>query len=197
MAPDEFCLGCVGRLNRIKDYPTLLRAAEIFGKSCSSWRLLIVGEGPDRSELQEMVDASATLRGRVRFLGTSRRIPEFLNAIDLYALPSLCEGISNSLLEAMAAGVPVVASDTGGNPEVTSDGKSGLLFPVGDAEELARKLLLLSNRPAEREKLAGAAMQGVREHFSLASMVRRYEEMYESVGERFAPLRVRATALTS
>lgn len=197
IAADEFCLGCVGRLNHIKDYPTLLRAAEIFGKACSSWRLLIVGEGTERSELERMVQESAMLSGRVRFLGTSRRIPEFLNALDCYVLPSICEGISNSLLEAMSAGVPVVASRTGGNPEVAVDGESGLLFSVGDSADLASKLLLVWNSPAQREKLTRESVRRVREQFSLASMVRQYEDMYEKEALRFAPLRAAATATAS
>ncbi|HXJ41500.1 MAG TPA: glycosyltransferase [Bryobacteraceae bacterium] len=175
----EFCIGCVGRLNKIKDYPTMLRAAETFGASCPSWRLLIVGDGPERSALEEFAGTRPVLAGRVQFLGMTDRVPAFLNAIDAYVLPSLCEGISNSLLEAMAAGVPAVASETGGNPEVIEDGESGLLFPVGDARRLAEQLVLLWSNQTFREGLIRHALRRVNEQFSLSTMVEQYQSMYE------------------
>jgi len=177
----EFCIGCVGRLNQIKDYPTLLRAAELFGESCPSWSLLIVGDGAERNALEEFVAATAGLRGHVRFLGQRSDIPEFLNAIDAYALPSLCEGISNSLLEAMATGLPAVASKVGGNPEVVVDRETGLLFPIGNHRELADRLVLLYQDFEYRARLARAAVQRVKEQFSLEYMVRQYEEMYAAI----------------
>jgi len=178
---DEFCIGCVGRLNRIKDYPTMFRAAELFSKSCASWRLLIVGSGAELSALREFVNSSPVLRGRVHFIGASNRVPELLNALDVYVLPSLCEGISNSLLEAMATGLPVIASDTGGNPEVVVDGESGLLFPVGDFRRLADQLLLLYSAKERRVQFGQMALCRVKEQFSLDSMVEQYEEMYSSL----------------
>jgi sugar transferase (PEP-CTERM/EpsH1 system associated) len=183
----EFVIGCLGRLDRIKDYPTILRAAELFGQSCPAWRLLILGGGAERRALEQFVAARTALPGRVRFLGPSDRVPEFLNAIDVYALPSIREGISNSLLEAMSAGLPVVATDTGGNPEVVEDGKSGLLFPVANWERLAELLLLLYREPHERRRLGEQALARVAREFSLDSMIRKYEQMYREVkGERAA-----------
>lgn len=181
ISEEEFCIGCVGRLNRIKDYPTMLRAAEVFNRSCASWRLLIVGAGTELSALQEFAGARPALRGRVQFLGPSDRVPELLNAMDAYVLPSICEGISNSLLEAMAAGLPVIASDTGGNPEVVVDGESGLLFPVGDFQGLADRLVVLCGRRELRDRLARGGLRRVEERFSLDSMVASYEEMYGSL----------------
>jgi glycosyltransferase involved in cell wall biosynthesis len=197
IASDEFCIGSVGRCNRIKDYPTLLRAAELLDTQCRSWRLLIIGDGADRPALEKMVQASPALSGRVHLLGSSPYIPEFLNAIDAYVIPSLLEGISNSLLEAMASGVAVIASERGGNPEVVVDGECGLLFQAGDVEDLARRLLLLYREPERREQLAQAATERVREHFSLASMIRQYEELYETMAQRFTPYSGAARALAS
>jgi sugar transferase (PEP-CTERM/EpsH1 system associated) len=181
----EFCVGCVGRLSRIKDYPTMLRAAEVLSVSGSCWRLLIAGSGPEVTALEELA-ARPALRGRVRFLGPSDRVPEFLSAIDAYVLPSLSEGISNSLLEAMAVGLPVVASDTGGNPEVVVEGESGLLFPVGDHERLGEHLVLLCGDNDLRQRLGRAALRRIHEHFSLNSMVEQYEQMYEGLAARRA-----------
>jgi sugar transferase (PEP-CTERM/EpsH1 system associated) len=174
---DEFCIGCVGRLNRIKDYPTLLRAAALFAASGAPWRVLIAGSGAEEQPLRQMAAGIPALAGRVSFLGTSNRIPDFLNAVDAYVLPSLCEGISNSLLEAMATGLPVIASETGGNPEVVA-AESGLLFPVGDAAALARHLELLYASPELRRRLAREALRRVAEHFSLDAMTEKYDELY-------------------
>jgi len=185
----EFCIGCVGRLNRIKDYPTILAAAKIFARACDSWRLLIAGSGPELPALQEIVNADHSLRERVKLLGPvkTERVPEFLHSLDAYVLPSLWEGISNSLLEAMAAGLPVIATNAGGNPEVVEDGKSGLLFPVGDAARLAEQLTLLYRRPDTRLQFGGEAVEKMQREFSLEAMVRNYEQMYTALeGQRQA-----------
>jgi sugar transferase (PEP-CTERM/EpsH1 system associated) len=181
ISQEEFCIGCVGRLNKIKDYPTMLGAAETFSGSCASWRLFIVGSGPGLADLEAFAASKPALAGRVRFLGASDRVAEFLNAIDAYVLPSLCEGISNSLLEAMATGLPVVVSDTGGNPEVVVHGESGFLFPVGDAQRLAEQLVRLYREKDLRGGLGQRALQRVQQQFSLDSMVTQYEDMYGSL----------------
>jgi sugar transferase (PEP-CTERM/EpsH1 system associated) len=185
LSETEFCIGCVGRLNRIKDYPTILRAVERLDQSCPSWRLLILGSGTDREELEQFVNDRPVLRERVRFLGDSDRVAGFLNAIDVYVLPSIREGISNSLLEAMATGLPVVATDTGGNPEPIVNGESGLLFPVGDFERLAELLGQLSREPETRDRLGKQSLQRVTREFSLDSMISKYAQMYQGlIGER-------------
>jgi sugar transferase (PEP-CTERM/EpsH1 system associated) len=180
---DAFCIGCLGRLNRIKDYPTMLRAAERIAESSDSWRLLIAGGGPELAALTEFVTARPALQGRIHFLGATQtqRVPDFLNAIDAYVLPSVWEGISNSLLEAMAAGLPVIASETGGNPEVIVDGESGFLFPVGDWQRLAELLNVIQRQQHLREGLASQALRRVAIEFSLSTMVRKYEQMYEDL----------------
>ncbi len=179
----EFCIGCVGRLNAIKDYPTILRAMEAFNEYCTAWRLFIIGTGAELARLRTFVSESMVLRHQVQFLGSSNRIPEFLNAMDVYALPSLCEGISNSLLEAMATGLPVIASYVGGNPELIINGRSGLLFPVGDYERLAQQLVLVHDQLSLREELARNAVARVTEHFSLDLMVEKYEAMYAALAK--------------
>jgi glycosyltransferase involved in cell wall biosynthesis len=104
-----------------------------------------------------------------------------LSALDAYVLPSISEGISNSLLEAMATGLPVIATATGGNPEVVVDGESGILFPVGDSRGLAEKLMALRAEIDLRVRLGQGALRRVKEHFSIDSMVRNYAQMYESL----------------
>ena len=175
---NEFCIGCVGRLDRVKDYPTVLRALERFSGACSSWRLLIAGEGVERAALQAQAAQSGALRGRVLFLGDWQRVPELLSGVDAYVLSSTFEGLSNSLLEAMASGAAVLATRAGGNPELVVDEESGLLFPAGDAAALADGLTRLCFREEERRRLAAAAVSRVAREFSLDAMVDQYEALY-------------------
>jgi sugar transferase (PEP-CTERM/EpsH1 system associated) len=175
---DEFCIGSVGRLDRVKDYPTVLRALERFSGACTSWRLLIAGEGVERAALQALAAQSGTLRGRVLFLGACQRVPELLTAMDAYVLSSTFEGLSNSLLEAMASGAAVLATKVGGNPELVVDEESGLLFSAGDAAALADGLTRLYLCEEERRRLAAAAVSRVVREFSLDAMVDQYEALY-------------------
>jgi glycosyltransferase involved in cell wall biosynthesis len=146
-----------------------------------NWRLLLAGEGPELPNLQAFVESHPEWSSRVSFLGISDRVADLLNAMDVYVLPSISEGISNSLLEAMASGLATVATAAGGNPEVVVDGQSGLLFPVADARKLAEQLCLLAGRPELRAHLGKGAVRRVREEFSIDSMVRKYEHVYESL----------------
>ena len=183
ISPEEFCIGWVGRLDPIKDLPTLLRAVEAFSKSCANWRLLIVGDGSELPSLEAFVRQSPVLSGRVNFLGLRQRVPEILNAMDVFVLPSISEGISNTLLEAMATGLPVVASAAGGNPEVVVEGESGFLFSVGDHRQLAEKILLLWKQSSFRRRLGEQALQRVKDQFSPELMVQQYERLYSSLAQ--------------
>lgn len=190
LSPDEFCIGSVGNLFPVKDHMTLLKAMERVSRAFTNWRLLVIGEGPELPGLKAFTSAHPDWRGRVAFLGSSNRVAEMLNVMDVYVLPSISEGISNSLLEAMATGLPVVATATGGNPEVVVDGESGLLFPVGDSGLLAEKLLGLRAGKELRVQLGQRALRRVKEDFSIDSMVRNYAQMYESlVSVATAPVR--------
>ncbi len=189
IADSEFCIGCVGNLIPVKDHLTLLKAADVLDHNYRNWRLLLVGDGPELPKLQAFVNDHPGWKKKVHFAGRSRRVPELLRAMDVFVLPSVSEGICNSLLEAMGAALPVAVTATGGNPEVVANGKSGLLFPVGDWRQLASLLLLLQAEAGLCAELGKAAMRRVRENFSIDSMVRRYEEMYESLRPAvYAPL---------
>ncbi len=177
----QFCIGCVGNLTPVKDYLTTLKGVGAFDASGGDWRLIVIGEGSERSSLVEFVRANPQLQHRVTFLGLSHRVAEFLAAVDVYLLSSMIEGISNSLLEAMASGLPVVATAVGGNPEVLTHGESGLLFPAGDFHRLAEILRNLQDRRELRMMLGRQARRRVCEEFSIGSMVRRYEEVYEGL----------------
>jgi sugar transferase (PEP-CTERM/EpsH1 system associated) len=184
IADHEFCLGFVGRLEPVKGLGTVLTALEQACEFPADWRLVVAGDGVLNEPLRRRVNDSGRLRGRVTFLGDVRNVPELLTAFDVYVLPSLSEGISNSLLEAMASGVPCIATAVGGNPEVVVDGESGMLFPAEAADCLADRLAVLYRRPELRQKLRRQAMEHVRQYFSLESMVARYEDLYETVALR-------------
>lgn len=174
---NEFCIGCVGNLLPVKDHRTLLDALGRLGDAASGWRVLIAGEGPERPDLERLAHGLPG-RSRISFPGRIQDVPELLNAFDVYVLPSLNEGISNSLLEAMATGLPAIASQVGGNPEVVEDNSSGLLFPAGEASCLSEHLLRLNAQRGLRTQLGEAARRRAREEFSIRSMVEKYEGLY-------------------
>ena len=142
-----------------------------------------MGDGSELPSLEEFVRQSPVLSGRVNFLGLRQRVPEILNAMDVFVLPSISEGISNTLLEAMATGLPVVASAAGGNPEVVVEGESGFLFSVGDHRQLAEKILLLWKQSSFRRRLGEQALQRVKDQFSPELMVQQYERLYSSLAQ--------------
>jgi sugar transferase (PEP-CTERM/EpsH1 system associated) len=181
LADNALCIGCVGNLLPVKSHITLLRALEVVAGGRPNWRLVLLGEGSERHNLEEFVRSRAGWDSRVLCLGSSKQVPEMLNAMDVYVLPSVNEGISNSLLEAMATGLPVIASAVGGNPEVVVDDDCGLLFPARDHVRLADQLLTLWNDPERRRELGLRARQRIATHFSLASMTQQYRQTYQSL----------------
>lgn len=178
---DEFCIGAVGRLEPVKSHVTLLQAAACL--PAGKWRVILAGEGSEMASLRRLVAGTPGLADRVTFTGEITQIPDFLNALDAYVLPSLSEGFSNSLLEAMATGLPVIATATGGNPEVVVPGECGLLFPVGDWRALAASLLSLKDTPSIRMRLGEGAVVRMKD-FSMHTMVKKYEDLYEDLGAR-------------
>ena len=121
--------------------------------------LLLAGDGPLRAKLEEAVQTHG-LAGRVYFLGVRSDVPQLLKAVDVFALTSVCEAASLTLLEAMAAGLPVVVTAVGGNPEMVRDGVEGLLVPRGDEEAVASALLRLLDQPAVAESMGSAGRAG-------------------------------------
>jgi sugar transferase (PEP-CTERM/EpsH1 system associated) len=178
--PEEFCFGLVARLDQVKNIPLLLSALKRFAVHGQRWRLLIAGDGPEYDTLHTMVETSDVLRLGVGMLGELRDVRDFLNAVDAFVLPSLFEGTSNSLLEAMASGLPVIASAVGGNTELVGP-ESGLLFPPQDVDALSQCLATLQSNVDLRMRLAEGARSTVERHFSITAMVSSYERLYEGV----------------
>jgi sugar transferase (PEP-CTERM/EpsH1 system associated) len=180
--PEESCVsGSVGRLVPIKDHPTLLKAAALLGEKVDV-RVLLVGSGPEREKLEKF--ATEKLRDRVYFAGDSSRVSEMLNAMDVFVLPSLKEGMSNTLLEAMACGLPVLATNVGGNPEIVQDNVDGCLFQPGDVQWLADKLNQLASDPALVHQLGTAARNRAIDSFSLSRMLDTYRSLYLALAAR-------------
>jgi glycosyltransferase involved in cell wall biosynthesis len=178
IAPEERVVGSVGHLSPVKGHVDLLQAAAALVRSGAPLRVMLVGEGPLRSSLHEQA-ASLGIASRVIFTGVQENVPRLLAAMDVFALPSHTEGMSNALLEAMAMARPVVATDVDGNADVVEDGVTGRLVAPRAPEALARVLDDLLARPALARELGGAARRQVASRYSLPLMVSRYEQLYE------------------
>ncbi len=169
-------IGSVGRLVPVKNYAVLLRAVPGLLAN-HDVTVIFVGEGPERPALEALAD-SLRIRQQVRFLGHRNDVRALLDGMDIFVLPSHSEGMSNTLLEAMAACVPVVASDVGGNTEIIRDKQDGLIFPRDDLERLHACLAMLCYDSAYRKQLGRSGYARVLQSFSIQAMIARYEELY-------------------
>ena len=189
LCPEEpaIVIGTVGRLVEVKDQALVLRAAGLLLEQRPEWRsrlrLLLVGEGPLRAALEAEAEALG-LSGILWMPGDRADVPTLLQAMDVFVLPSLGEGISNTVLEAMAAGLPVLATDVGGNPELVIDGDTGRLFPVGDAEAFCRVMLEMLDEPAARRRMGENGLRRVRERFDWNRTVAEYLRVYDELLNR-------------
>jgi glycosyltransferase involved in cell wall biosynthesis len=167
----------VARLSPEKSIDTLLRAVPIILATCPDFRLEIAGDGPRGVALHGLA-AELRLGDRVRFLGTVRDVPALLARARLFVLSSLTEGISLTLLEASARGLPIVATAVGGNPEVVADGLTGVLVPAASPDALAEGVLRLWSEPELRARMGNAGRLRVEERFDIRRMMTAYESMY-------------------
>ena len=175
----------VGRLEPQKDYPNLLQAfQQVVSKVSLPTRLLIVGQGPLREEIEHQIIALG-IEQFVDLLGVRTDIPALLNAADAFVLASAWEGMSNALLEAAATALPVVATSVGGNPEIVLDGQTGYLVPPRNPDALADAMLRLMNLPEpERLAMGQAGRQHIVENFDIERIVDRWEQLYLELLER-------------
>jgi len=178
--PPEIAIACVGRLHRQKGLAHLLGAFHTLLQVQPTARLLLAGDGPDRAALEGTVGA-LRLGPFVRFLGTLADPWPLLAAADIFALPSLWEGMPNALLEAMTAGLPCVATAVGAVPEMVVDGREALLVPPGDAGALARALAELATWPARRREMGALARQRVEAAYRIETTVAQTETLYDEL----------------
>ena len=176
----------VGSLYDVKGHRYLLEAAPSVLTACPSTVFLIVGRGHREMALREQAKTLG-IEDRVRFLGFRRDVPALLAIADVFALPSLSEGLSIAILEAMAAAKPVVTTAVGGNPELVLDGETGLLVESADPRRLAAALTRVLTDPAEARRLGENGQRRVMSRFTTAAMVRAYEAIYETAGARLVP----------
>jgi glycosyltransferase involved in cell wall biosynthesis len=180
----EFVWLAVGRFETAKDYPNMLRAFAGVRRQFPQAVLLLAGVGSLQSETESLA-RSLGLGTAVRFLGARRDVPELMGAADAYVMSSGWEGMPIVLLEASAAGLPVVATLVGGNREVVCDGETGFLVPPGDSDALGGAMLrLMQTSDQERRSMGHRAREHVQLHYRLERVVDRWEELYRQVLDR-------------
>lgn len=168
-----------GRLHPQKNLPMLLDAwAEVARRSAAN--LILIGPGTDRQALMDQAEALG-VADRVQFTGAVPNPADYLRAADVFALPSVAEGLSNSLLEAMASALPCVVSDVGGNTDLVAHGRTGLLVSTPTPEAWATTLLDLIHNPSEAHRLGQAARGRVEADYSLRAVVDRYVHLYRDL----------------
>lgn len=172
----------IGRMDPVKDFETLIRAFAAVVRDIPHVMLLIAGGGDGRytDELRRYAVCSG-IGDRVTFLGSRRDIPDLLAACDVFTLTSITESASMTILEAMAAGRPVVATRTGGNPELVVHGDSGYLVPVGDHRGVSEALTRIMACPDLLRKMENAGRARFQELFTLDKTLTAYKELYEEV----------------
>lgn len=185
--PALWVAGTVGRMQTVKAQPVLARAfvhaLQQQPALRERLRLVLVGDGPLRAECEGVLRDSGVAH-LAWFAGERGDVPDVMRALDCFVLPSLAEGISNTILEAMASGLPVLATAVGANGELVVPGTTGALVPPGDAGALGQGLVRLAQDAAGAAALGQAGRQRVEQRFSLGSMVAQYERVYESVSQR-------------
>ncbi|MBN1559559.1 glycosyltransferase [candidate division KSB1 bacterium] len=180
---DDIVIGQVARLDEQKGHTYLIDAASMIIALQPRAKFVLVGDGPLRSQLMHKVD-QAGLHDFFIFLGFRQDVPDLLPLFDLFVLPSLYEGLPNVVLEAMACGLPVVATPVDGTKEAVVDGETGLLVPVADPQRLARSILKIIGSDGLKERLGVAGRHRVENQFSLERQVQRFENLYEDYALR-------------
>jgi L-malate glycosyltransferase len=163
--------------NAVKNHPAFLKAAATLAGQCPSVEFVLVGDGPFRPSLERMA-AELGIQDKVLFLGERHDIPAVLASLDVSVLVSSSESLSNVILESMAASVPVVATNVGGNAELVEDGKTGLLVPFGDEKKLVDALAFLVRNPSSRTQFAVQSRQFARSRFHIDEVCRQFEQLY-------------------
>jgi glycosyltransferase involved in cell wall biosynthesis len=183
---DERVVTVVGSLYAVKGHRYLLEAAPRILRACPSTVFLIAGRGDLDAALREQA-RSLGIESRVRFLGLRQDVPALLAIGDVFVQPSLSEGLSIAILEAMAAARAVVTTRVGGNPELVVDGQTGLLVEPADAGALAAAVTRVLADPPEARRLGDNGLARVQSRFTIEAMVREYEVVYDEALGRVSP----------
>jgi glycosyltransferase involved in cell wall biosynthesis len=173
-------VGYVGRLARQKRLDDLMWGFQLFQQLSDNTYFVIVGDGPERSRLEDLA-IRYTCDHLTRFVGHQPNAAELMPAFDLFWLASDFEGMSNSLMEAMAAGIPAVASDIPANRELVVPGVTGELFPIGERMVLAQQSDRILNVPETYDSMSAASVERMKQEFSVQRMVERHRDLYDRV----------------
>jgi sugar transferase (PEP-CTERM/EpsH1 system associated) len=181
---DSIIIGTVGRMQTVKDQTNLAAAFillhRMLGKDAARIRLMMIGDGPLRDEAQTML-TDAGLEKQIWLPGDRNDIPDLMRAMDIFVLPSRNEGISNTILEAMASGLPVIATAVGGNVELVTEGETGALAPPGDPQALAETLKNYVNNPGQITRQGKSARTRAESDFDIDVMVENYLTVYDQI----------------
>jgi sugar transferase (PEP-CTERM/EpsH1 system associated) len=180
--PDHWLVGTVGRMQTVKNQTLLarafIRALELAPALRARLRLVMIGDGPLRAEVLHLLE-TADASELAWLPGKRDDVPAVLRGLDTFVLPSLAEGISNTILEAMASGLPVIATAVGGNPELVSEGRTGVLVPPGEVEAMAQAIIDCAEDSGRARAAGRAGRAEVERRFSLKAMVDAYRELYD------------------
>jgi sugar transferase (PEP-CTERM/EpsH1 system associated) len=181
---EHWIVGTVGRMQTVKDQPMLARAfihaLQIDSSLLRQLRLIMIGDGPLREECKQLLDA-AGISDLAWLPGERNDVAEIMGGLDCFVLPSLAEGISNTILEAMASGLPVIATDVGGNADLVKSGITGQIVPAGDPEALAQQIVKFANTPGQTTIMGRLGRERVEEKFSMNAMVAAYLGTYDQL----------------
>lgn len=180
---DLWLVGTVGRMQTVKNQTDLARAfimaLQMAPELKPVLRLVMVGDGPLRKESLALLEQAGC--GELAWLPGGRNdVPDLLRGLDCFVLPSLAEGISNTILEAMASGLPVIATDVGGNGELIDNGKTGILVPLGDVRAMAAEIVALARQRESAKVMGQGGREAVEQKYSLTAMVGRYQRLYDT-----------------
>lgn len=180
--PEHWLVGTVGRMQTVKDQTLLarafIRALALDPLLKTRLRLVMVGEGPLRKDAMRLLER-ADVANLAWLPGERHDVPDILRGLDCFVLPSLAEGISNTILEAMASSLPVIATRVGGSPELVVEGRTGQLVPASDVEAMARALVSYATRPEQALTAGREGRAEVERRFSMEAMVGAYRSLYD------------------
>ncbi len=184
LSTDSIVFGTVGRMEPVKDQLTLTRAfirlVEMNSAVGARLRLIMIGDGELKAPAQELLQ-HAGLQKQAWLPGSHDQVPALMQAMDVFVLPSRNEGISNTILEAMASGLPVVATNVGGNPELVVENETGLLVAADDPAAMAQALQQYAGNADQRSAHGAAGRRRIEQHFMLEHMVEKYLSVYDSL----------------
>ena len=184
LSNESIVIGTVGRMEPVKDQLTLanafIRLVEMNSLQGKHLRLIMIGDGELRAQAQQLLN-QAGLETQVWLPGSNNQVPELMHAMDIFVLPSRNEGISNTILEAMASSLPVVATDVGGNPELVVVNETGVLVAADDPPSMAQALHEYVQNPDRRSAHGVAGRQRVEHNFLLEQMVEKYLSVYDGL----------------